>query len=260
MTVKASAGRSAAADARLLGLIPAGSSAPPTSGNRRGCPAGCIASATTASSLFIDLRDTYGITQCVVDAGSASLRGGRRPAPGERGDRDRHRGRRAARTRSIPSSPPGRSSWPWTSSAWSPPRRPCRIQVASDAEFPEDTRLRYRFLDLRREQLHRNILLRAQRHREHPPADDRRPASRSSRRPSSPRARRRARATTSCPSRDPSREVLRAAPGAPAVQAALDGGGLRPLLPDRTLLPRRGRRAPTARRASSTSSTSRCRS
>ena len=31
--------------------------------------------------------------------------------------------------------------------------------------------------------------------------------------------------------------------------------GLRPLLPDRALLPRRGRRAPTARRASSTSST-----
>jgi aspartyl-tRNA synthetase len=36
------------------------------------------------------------------------------------------------------------------------------IQVASDAEFPEETRLRHRFLDLRREKLHRNILLRAQ--------------------------------------------------------------------------------------------------
>ena len=36
-----------------------------------------------------------------------------------------------------------------------------------------------------------------------------------------------------------SRQVLRAAAGAPAVQAAADGGGLRPLLPDRALLPRR---------------------
>lgn len=35
------------------------------------------------------------------------------------------------------------------------------LQVNSDAEFPEDTRLTYRFLDLRREKLHKNILLRS---------------------------------------------------------------------------------------------------
>ncbi len=38
----------------------------------------------------------------------------------------------------------------------------------------------------------------------------------------------------------PPGQVLRAAAGAAAVQAAPDGGGLRPLLPDRPLLPRRG--------------------
>ncbi len=36
------------------------------------------------------------------------------------------------------------------------------LQVNSDAPFPEETRLRYRFLDLRREKLHMNIMLRSQ--------------------------------------------------------------------------------------------------
>lgn len=35
------------------------------------------------------------------------------------------------------------------------------MSVNSDAIFPEDTRLKYRFLDLRREKLHRNIVLRS---------------------------------------------------------------------------------------------------
>src|SRR3546814_7136015 len=35
------------------------------------------------------------------------------------------------------------------------------MPVNQDAGYPEDIRLRYRFLDLRREALHRNILLRA---------------------------------------------------------------------------------------------------
>ena len=38
---------------------------------------------------------------------------------------------------------------------------PLPLQVASDADFPEETRLRYRFLDLRREKLHANIVLRS---------------------------------------------------------------------------------------------------
>ena len=44
-------------------------------------------------------------------------------------------------------------------------------------------------------------------------------------------------------------QVLRAAPGAAAIQAAHHGGGLRPLFPDRALFPRRGRpRRPQPRR------------
>jgi aspartyl-tRNA synthetase len=38
---------------------------------------------------------------------------------------------------------------------------PLPLQVNSDREFPEETRLRYRFLDLRREHVHNNIMLRA---------------------------------------------------------------------------------------------------
>src|SRR5207249_2257205 len=38
---------------------------------------------------------------------------------------------------------------------------PLPIQVSGDAEYPEDARLRHRFLDLRREKLHRTILLRS---------------------------------------------------------------------------------------------------
>ena len=36
------------------------------------------------------------------------------------------------------------------------------MQVAGDEKFPEDIRLKYRFIDLRREKLHRNIMLRSQ--------------------------------------------------------------------------------------------------
>ena len=36
------------------------------------------------------------------------------------------------------------------------------MQVNLDREFPEETRLKYRFLDLRREKIHKNIILRSQ--------------------------------------------------------------------------------------------------
>ncbi len=114
------------------------------------------------------------------------------------------------------------------------------LQVNSDAEYPEETRLRYRYLDLRRERLHRNILLRSQ-----VIASIRRRmiAARLHRVPDADPD---LQLAGGCPRLSgaeprPSREVLRPAPGPPAVQAAPDGGGLRPLLPDRPVLSRRGR-------------------
>ena len=35
------------------------------------------------------------------------------------------------------------------------------LPVFGDADYPEETRLKYRFLDLRREELHAKIMLRA---------------------------------------------------------------------------------------------------
>ena len=54
-----------------------------------------------------------------------------------------------------------RSSFTSTRSSCSPPPRRCRSSCASD-DTPEEQRLRYRFLDLRREKPHANIVLRSQ--------------------------------------------------------------------------------------------------
>jgi len=110
--------------------------------------------------LFIDLRDHYGLTQCVFHAGSPAL------AAAE-----------AVRLESVitvTGSVVAREA-----SAINPRLATGEIEVAvqelvvqsasdtlplqvnSDAEFPEETRLRYRFLDLRREALHRNVVLRS---------------------------------------------------------------------------------------------------
>jgi hypothetical protein len=102
--------------------------------------------------------------------------------------------------------------------------------------IPEDIRLKYRFLDLRRERCtptsccapdHRRMreLMTGRLHRV-PDAD-----------PDGLVAGRRARLPGAEP--HPSGQVLRAAAGAAAVQAAADDVGLRPLLPDRAVLPRR---------------------
>ncbi len=110
--------------------------------------------------LFIDLRDHFGITQCVIPNGSAVF---------DLAEATRVEsvitvtGTVVARDAATvnPRLPTGEielrvEDFVVQSSAYVLP-----IQVAGDAQFPEDLRLRYRFLDLRREKLHRNIMLRA---------------------------------------------------------------------------------------------------
>ena len=110
--------------------------------------------------VFVDLRDHYGLTQCVIDASNphfaqaqdlkletvVSVSGTVVP--------------RAADAVN-PKLPTGEVELAVESLDILSVAEPLPIQVNSDAEYPEDTRLRYRFLDLRREVAHRNIVLRA---------------------------------------------------------------------------------------------------
>jgi aspartyl-tRNA synthetase len=110
--------------------------------------------------LFVDLRDNFGITQCVVDVSSpvfAELEALRLESvicvTGEIV-------RRSDET--INSNlPTGEVELVIAEIELLGPAEPLPLQVNSDQDYGEETRLRYRFLDLRRERLHRNIKLRS---------------------------------------------------------------------------------------------------
>ncbi|MGB0575578.1 MAG: aspartate--tRNA ligase [Alphaproteobacteria bacterium] len=110
--------------------------------------------------LFVDLRDNFGITQCVVDVSSpvfAELEALRLESvicvTGEIV-------RRSEET--INSNlPTGEVELVIAEIELLGPAEPLPLQVNSDQDYGEETRLRYRFLDLRRERLHRNIKLRS---------------------------------------------------------------------------------------------------
>mgnify|MGYP001361002518 FL=1 len=110
--------------------------------------------------LFVDLRDHYGLTQIVADSSDAAF-----------ATLD---GLRAESVVTVTGEVVARA--PETINANLPTgeievrAREVSVQsaaaelplpVASEQEYPEDIRLKYRFLDLRRERLHQNILLRS---------------------------------------------------------------------------------------------------
>ncbi len=110
--------------------------------------------------IFIDLRDHYGITQCVVEPDSPAF---------ATVDKSRSEwvltltGHIEARTPDTinPEMPTGEVELRIDEAAVQGMASDLPVPVFGDLEYPEETRLKYRFLDLRREKLHKNIMLRS---------------------------------------------------------------------------------------------------
>jgi aspartyl-tRNA synthetase len=110
--------------------------------------------------LFLDLRDHYGITQCVIDSASPVFAAvealklesvvtvtGRVVA-------------RSAETVNV-GLPTGEVELQIAELTLQSEAAPLPFPVNAEADYPEELRLRYRFLDLRRETIHANIVLRS---------------------------------------------------------------------------------------------------
>jgi aspartyl-tRNA synthetase len=111
--------------------------------------------------LFIDLRDHYGITQVLCDGDSAAF------AALEKVRAEwvvRIDGRVKARNAALVNAkiPTGAIEVYATGvEVLGPVDGDLPLPVFGDQEYPEETRLTYRFLDLRREEMHRNMMLRS---------------------------------------------------------------------------------------------------
>ena len=110
--------------------------------------------------LFIDLRDHYGITQCVFAAGSPAFAAADAVRPESVITVTGQVVPREAGTVN-PRLPTGEIELRVADLVVQSAAEVLPMQVAGDEKFPEDIRLKYRFIDLRREKLHRNIMLRA---------------------------------------------------------------------------------------------------
>jgi aspartyl-tRNA synthetase len=110
--------------------------------------------------LFVDLRDHYGLTQIVARAGSeplAILEHLRAESVVTVEGEVVARGPEA----SNPNLPTGEIELVADTVTVQSAAEELPLPVAGEADYPEDIRLRYRYLDLRRERLHRNIILRS---------------------------------------------------------------------------------------------------
>jgi aspartyl-tRNA synthetase len=110
--------------------------------------------------IFIDLRDHYGITQCVIEPDSKVF---------ATVDAARSEwvltltGHVVARTQDTvnPELATGEIELRIEEAQVQSQAQELPVPVFGDLDYPEETRLAYRFLDLRRERLHKNIMLRS---------------------------------------------------------------------------------------------------
>ena len=109
--------------------------------------------------LFIDLRDHYGLTQCVADPDSPAFKDAERLRSEWVVRMDGKLRRRPAGT-DNPELPTGAVEVYVTEIEVLGPAGELPLPVFGEQEYPEDIRLKYRFLDLRREKLHQNIMTR----------------------------------------------------------------------------------------------------
>jgi aspartyl-tRNA synthetase len=109
--------------------------------------------------LFIDLRDHYGLTQVVADPDSKAFK----LAETLRSEwvvRIDGKVRKRPEGTTNPELPTGQVEVYINEIEVLGPAAELPMPVFGDADYPEEIRLKYRFLDLRREKLHNNIMLR----------------------------------------------------------------------------------------------------
>jgi aspartyl-tRNA synthetase len=109
--------------------------------------------------LFIDLRDHYGLTQVVADPDSPAFKTAEK-LRSEWVVRVDGRVRRRPGGTENPDLPTGEVEVFATDIEVLGPAAELPMPVFGDQEYPEEIRLKYRFLDLRRERLHRNVMKR----------------------------------------------------------------------------------------------------
>ena len=108
---------------------------------------------------FLDLRDHYGITQCVVDSGSDLLEKFENLRPESVIGISGVVVKRESVNSHIPTGEIEVKVNKLEIYSEAPETLP--VQVSGDGSEPEEIRLKYRFLDLRREKIHNNMILRS---------------------------------------------------------------------------------------------------
>ena len=109
--------------------------------------------------LFIDLRDHYGLTQCVADPDSPAFKDAEK-LRAEWVVRFEGRVRHRPEGTDNPELPTGEIELFINEIEVLGPAGELPLPVFGEPDYPEDIRLKYRFLDLRRESLHKNIMRR----------------------------------------------------------------------------------------------------
>jgi aspartyl-tRNA synthetase len=110
--------------------------------------------------LFIDLRDHYGITQCVVDTSSPIFAAMESARPESVVTVTGNVVARSAETANARLAT-GEVELQVRAFVLQSTAEMLPFQVAQEGDYPEEMRLKYRFLDLRTERLHANIVLRS---------------------------------------------------------------------------------------------------